>query len=192
MEARKDPGEYWRSVMKEQPMPEAIQGLIVHSNSVPIPSDQEANYTDNQLFKAFKHKCEQSSTKAVKDTNLKKSIVEDFEPRPSTIAHDGDDNGARSKNNFVEDFESRPNVSAYDGDDNGARSKKNFVKDFEPRPNVSAYDEDDGARDKKKITNDFEPRPNVSAYDGDDTDATGRNEFVEDFEPRPNVSVYNE
>ncbi|KAJ7961949.1 Organ specific protein [Quillaja saponaria] len=140
MEARKDPGEYWRSVMKEQPMPEAIQGLIVHSNSVSIPTDQEANYSNNQLVKTFKHKCDQSS------------------------AYDGDDNSARSKNNFVEDFEPRPNLSAYDGDGNGARSKKNFVKDFEPRPNLSAYDgDDDGARSKKNFVKDVEPRPNVSA-----------------------------
>ncbi|TYI95358.1 hypothetical protein E1A91_D02G274100v1 [Gossypium mustelinum] len=26
--ARKEPGEYWRSVMKDQPMPEAIKGLL--------------------------------------------------------------------------------------------------------------------------------------------------------------------
>ncbi|XP_039068497.1 uncharacterized protein LOC120214738 [Hibiscus syriacus] len=26
--ARKEPGEYWRSLMKDQPMPEAIKGLL--------------------------------------------------------------------------------------------------------------------------------------------------------------------
>ncbi|KAJ7961948.1 Organ specific protein [Quillaja saponaria] len=187
MEARKDPGEYWRSVMKEQPMPEAIQGLIVYSNSMSTPSDQDGNYSNNQLVKAAKHKCDQSSVMAVNNTNLKKPIVEDFEPRPSATAYDGDNKGFRSKKVLVKDFEPRPSITAYDGDDNGARSKSKFFKDFEPRPSASAYDGgDNGDRSESNFVKDFEPRPSASAYDGGDNGDRSKSNFVKDFEPRPN------
>ncbi|KAJ7961946.1 Organ specific protein [Quillaja saponaria] len=91
-------------------------------------------------------------------TMVENNFVKDFEPRPSTTAYDGDDNGARSKKNFNKNFEPRPSVTAYNGDDNGVRDRNEVVEDFEPRPSDTSYDGDDhnGARDKKKFVKYFE------------------------------------
>ncbi|GMP38000.1 hypothetical protein CsSME_00009431 [Camellia sinensis var. sinensis] len=37
VDARTDQGEYWQVIMKDQPMPEAIEGLIIHRGSVLSP-----------------------------------------------------------------------------------------------------------------------------------------------------------
>ncbi|XVE94059.1 hypothetical protein REPUB_Repub01dG0247700 [Reevesia pubescens] len=37
--ARKEPGEYWKSVMKDQPMPEAIKGLLHQDPASALDSD---------------------------------------------------------------------------------------------------------------------------------------------------------
>ena len=118
IDARPDPGEYWQGVMKDQPMPEAIQGLIHQGGSVSPVSNK-------------KRDCH-TSTDA-----KEKPFVKDFEPRPNLSAY-SDDTKLTGEKSFVKDFEPRPNVSAY-GDDAGLKDEKAFVKDFEPRPNVSVY-----------------------------------------------------
>ncbi|XP_010065392.2 organ-specific protein S2 [Eucalyptus grandis] len=126
-DARKDPGEYWVSIMKEEPMPEAIEGLLHVSNSASdqphltsLPKKKDADcHGDNKL-------------------EDDKQFAGDFEPRPNISAY-GDDAKLQEKK-FAEDFEPRPNISAY-GDDTRLKEKK-FVEDFEPRSNISAYGQD--------------------------------------------------
>ncbi|KAE8706626.1 Cytochrome c oxidase bioproteinsis protein Cmc1-like isoform 1 [Hibiscus syriacus] len=48
--ARKEPGEYWRSVMKDEPMPEAIKGLI-HED--PKGSAMDSGKKMKQLVRDF-------------------------------------------------------------------------------------------------------------------------------------------
>ncbi|CAL5378579.1 unnamed protein product [Camellia sinensis] len=115
IDARKDQGEYWQVIMKDQPMPEAIEGLIIHG------ARSAAN--NNQL---------------VNDSAEKKAFVKDFEPRPNVSAYHGDKVDLKGKP-FVKDFVPRPNVSAYHDDEVDLKGKP-FVKDFEPRPDVSAYE----------------------------------------------------
>ncbi|KAM7474987.1 hypothetical protein LguiB_022230 [Lonicera macranthoides] len=153
--ARPDPSEYWRDMMKDQQMPEAIQGLV--NNAANKKSD-----------------CH-TSVKAETSDKLKgeKSFVKDFEPRPNVSAYDGDDKKLSKENkSFVNDFEPRPNISSYNngaglkgGDDKKlSKENKSFVNDFEPRPNVSSYNNGAGLKGEKAFDEDFEPRPNVSVY----------------------------
>ncbi|XVF01120.1 hypothetical protein REPUB_Repub04eG0060700 [Reevesia pubescens] len=146
--ARKDAGEYWRAVMKDEPMPEALEGLV-QIDAVSSSSNEKTN-------------CHTPATSF--ELKEEKIIVEDFErPRPK-------------KKSFADDFEPRPNVSAY-GDDDDLKGEKSssFAKDFEPRPNVSAYGDDADLKGEKSssFAKDFEPRPNVSAY-GDDAGLKGK------------------
>ncbi|KAB2035955.1 hypothetical protein ERO13_D04G164160v2 [Gossypium hirsutum] len=83
--ARKDAGEYWGAVMKDQPMPEALQELVRIEAAVANPDE--------------KTKCHTS---------------EDFEPRPNISAYGGDDAGLKGqKESFTKDFDPQPNISAY-------------------------------------------------------------------------------
>ncbi|XWS54891.1 hypothetical protein CRYUN_Cryun10bG0128700 [Craigia yunnanensis] len=169
--ARKDAGEYWKAVMKDEPMPEAIKGLV----------QIDAVSSSNE-----KTDCHTPTSFEIKEEKI---IVEDFErPRPNK--------GDEKKKSFADDFEPRPNVSAYGDDANlneGDEKKKSFADDFEPRPNVSAYGNDADLKGEKSSSyaKDFEPRPNVSAY-GDDDDLKGEksSSYAKDFEPRPNLSAY--
>ncbi|KAJ1397713.1 Organ specific protein [Sesbania bispinosa] len=145
VESRKDPaGEYWKMVMKDQDMPEGIQGLVnFNSEKKTLPA-----------VEGSKHNCDEEPL--VKNTQVtieKKVFVEDFEPRPNVSAYEDDDIDAKEKKKVVKDFEPRPNVSAYGDDDkNDAKEKKKYVKDFEPRPNVSAYGDDEiDSKDKEEI-----------------------------------------
>ncbi|XP_022762312.1 organ-specific protein S2-like [Durio zibethinus] len=147
--ARKDAGEYWRAVMKDQPMPEAIEGLI-RVDAVSSSSSSSSNEKTN---------CHTPTSFELREEKI---IVEDFErARPQ-----GDDR--KRKPSFADDFEPRPNISAY-GDDANLKGKKSsaFTVDFEPRPNVSSYGEDGDAGlkgEKKSFTSDFEPGPNILIY----------------------------
>ncbi|GAB4837923.1 hypothetical protein Ancab_027451 [Ancistrocladus abbreviatus] len=121
IEGRKDPGEYWKGIMNDQQMPEAIKGFM-HDG------DQETEKTKHCLdqIDAVHHGDE-------------KSFDKDFEPRPNVSVYHGEV-VPDEKKSFVKDFEPRPNVSVYH-DGVASEDKKSFAKDFEPRPNVSVYHE---------------------------------------------------
>lgn len=107
--------------MKDQPMPEAIKGLVRNGKT-----------TDCHTTKNLEHRG--------------KNFAKDFEPGPNVSVYD---NGIKSTkdNSFAEDFEPRPNVSVYD-DDSALKGEKSFTEDFEPRPNVSVYDNDVDPKEK--------------------------------------------
>ncbi|OMO75713.1 Organ specific protein [Corchorus olitorius] len=171
--ARKDAGEYWRVVMKDESIPEAIESALVRVNAAAASSSGD------------KTDCHDSP----KNMEIKeeKIIVEEFElPRPNN--YNRVEGGKTKAKSFADDFEPRPNVSAY-GDD--SQEKSSFAKEFEPRPNISAYSDGDLKGEKKSFVEDFEPRPNISAYS--DGDLKGeKKSFANDFEPRPNISTYHD
>ncbi|CBI32571.3 unnamed protein product, partial [Vitis vinifera] len=68
---RKEPGEYWRDVMKDEPMPKAIQGLL--------PEDQSSSLSSK------KPNC-QTTTEARNGDDVK-PFVGDYEPRPNISAY---------------------------------------------------------------------------------------------------------
>ncbi|CAK7329715.1 unnamed protein product [Dovyalis caffra] len=125
--ARKDTGEYWRAVMKDQPIPEAIQGLIrADPTALPSVSNEKAD-------------CHTT------ESNKKKNFVKDFGPEPTASVYD---NGIKPKKgkSSSEDFDPRPNMSIYV--DGVLKGHKSVTEDFEPVPNLSIYDNGVGLKEK--------------------------------------------
>ncbi|XP_060172326.1 organ-specific protein P4-like isoform X2 [Lycium barbarum] len=172
--ARRDPGEYWRIVMKNEPMPVAIQRLMPR-HTAPFSKENTNRHTSS----------------SVDDLKLQEeqSFSKHFKPRPTVTAYYDDDAGEK----FVaKDFESRPTVTAYYHDDDGLEQEiSSFAKDFEPRPTVTAYYHD-GARLKKEklsFAQDFEPRPTAIAYYHEDAGLKQeKSSFAKDLELRPTAS----
>ncbi|KAK2633318.1 hypothetical protein Ddye_003869 [Dipteronia dyeriana] len=201
-DARKDLGEYWRAVMKEQSMPESIQGLIPESDHDHQKADDCQTSENSEVKKEIY--VDDHSSKPTGEINYewrrdvikapveKISFVKDFDPvKPDVSIYD---NGVEpiAKRFFVKDFEPvKPDVSIYD---NGIKliEKRSFVKDFEPvKPDVSIYDNDIKLYEKRSFVKDFEPvKPDVSIYDNG-IKPIGKRFFVKDFEPvKPDVSIY--
>ncbi|KAI3448044.1 hypothetical protein Pfo_004709 [Paulownia fortunei] len=106
--------------MKDQHMPEAIQGLVDHATSVPS-------------FPNKKNDCH-TLTEA-KDSDDRQ--VKEFEPRPNISAYSDDAKLEKEEKSFTKNFEPRPNISAYDDNGVGVKGEEAFGKSFEPRPNIS-------------------------------------------------------
>ncbi|CAL9021983.1 unnamed protein product [Prunus brigantina] len=82
IDSRRDVGKYWKNVVKEQPMPQAIEGLHVDiSDSTPKE----------------KADCHEK----VKKNLLVEVEVEEFEPRPNTTSYNDHETKAKlsSKDN---------------------------------------------------------------------------------------------
>ncbi|XP_062109064.1 organ-specific protein P4-like [Humulus lupulus] len=178
-ESRKDPaGEYWRSVMKDEPMPKAIAGLIMLSNS------------DHSTPKIPKEKTKCSDHKSTLN-----SFTEDFEPVPHVTSYPDNEAKLSVKPLFTKDFEPEPQATAYPNDDVESSVKQLFARDFEAEPQMTAYPSDDVESSVKKLfTKDFKPSMgDVTAYHGNTNRPNAhQNSFAEDFEPTPHVTNYNE
>ncbi|KAG6709544.1 hypothetical protein I3842_06G137200 [Carya illinoinensis] len=127
IEARKDPGEYWISVMKEQPMPEALQILVSLDSS---PSQLNKNADDYHM------------SELGAEINKLDQLVEDFKHKD----HDhkqrfGDVGHDQSEKKFVKDFEPRPNLSAYTDDQVHGSKERAFAEEFEQAPDATIYHE---------------------------------------------------
>ncbi|KAF9676003.1 hypothetical protein SADUNF_Sadunf09G0093100 [Salix dunnii] len=164
--ARKDTGEYWRAVMKDQPMPKAIQGLI-RASTVSSVSNQKAD-------------CHTT------ESNEKNNFVKDFGPQLYAASYD---NGKKQtkEESFSEDFDPSPNISVYS--DGVVKGERSFAEDFEPRPNVSVYHDDATLKGEKSSAEDFEPKRNVPVH-GNGVGLKGKEKFSDDVEPRPSVAAY--
>ncbi|KAI3446094.1 hypothetical protein Pfo_002759 [Paulownia fortunei] len=195
--ARKDPGEYWQGGMKDEQMPELIQGLVDVSKvtSVSIQKNHCRTSTESRSVEQRPNISAHKDDSKLKEERASKK---DFEPMPNISA------GAKpeDKKSFMEEFEPRPNLSAY-SDDVKPDDEKSFTENFEPRPNLSAYtddvkqteqksftkDSDEGKlKEEKSFVKDFEPRPNLTAYNDDVVGVEANKAFEKDFEPQPNVS----
>ncbi|GMP37991.1 hypothetical protein CsSME_00009425 [Camellia sinensis var. sinensis] len=76
VDSRTDQGEYWQVIMKDQPMPEAIEGLIIHRGSVSSP------LSDKKIDCHTTTEAAANNNQLVNDSAEKKAFVKDFEPRP--------------------------------------------------------------------------------------------------------------
>ncbi|XP_009374174.1 organ-specific protein P4 [Pyrus x bretschneideri] len=120
IESRGGVGEYWKTVMNEQSMPQAIGGLLGD-----VPDSTPKKKADD---------CHE---------NMKKPFVgtEEFEPRPNVSSyHDGESKAENS----TKDTDSLPKSQAFhDKKPFVAKEEKqsSFDEDFEPRPNISVYNE---------------------------------------------------
>ncbi|KAG6651779.1 hypothetical protein CIPAW_06G136300 [Carya illinoinensis] len=126
IEARKDPGEYWISVMKEQPMPEALQVLVPLDSS---PSQLNKNADD----------CHTSELGA--EINKLDQLVEDFKHKDHDHKQRFGDIGHESEKKFVKDFKPRPNLSAYTDDHVHGSKERAFAEEFEQAPDTTIYHE---------------------------------------------------
>ncbi|KAG2397890.1 uncharacterized protein HKW66_Vig0138740 [Vigna angularis] len=136
IEARKDPGQYWKEIMKDQQMPEGLQGLL------PFQFENHPK-TQEQSVKDSKHECEEPLEPRPSVTKYN-----DLEPRPSVTKYD--DFGLKLSASKNDDIESRPGATKYG--------------DFEPRPSATKYDDFEVKLSANK-KDDFEPRPSVTKYD---------------------------
>ncbi|KAM6586041.1 hypothetical protein CsatB_013043 [Cannabis sativa] len=183
-ESRKDPaGEYWSIVMKEQPMPKAIQSLIIPGHDY----DHSTPKIPNQKTKCSNHD---------KSTTILNTFTQDFEPEPHATSYP-DDNDVKSlvKTSFTKDFEPEPHVTAYPNNDVKSSVKTLFTKDFEPEPHVTAYPNNEvksSSGEYSMFTKDFEPEPHASVYpDNEVKSSSGKySMFTKDFEPEPHVTAY--
>lgn len=89
IESRIGADEYWKIVMKDQPMPEAIHGLV-HSHS------------DHSKHKT--NKCNE---------NVKSNYAQDFKPIPDATAYNNDVGPQEDHKPFAEDFKPKPDVTGY-------------------------------------------------------------------------------
>ncbi|GAB4853910.1 hypothetical protein Ancab_018120 [Ancistrocladus abbreviatus] len=115
---RKDPGEHWKEIMKDEEMSKATE-VLVHDH--------------NQETKKTKHCADLDVARNLDE----KSIVKDFEPRPNVSVYH-DEGVLAEKQLCAKDFEPRPNRFVYHDRDDALQDKKS-AQDFEPRPNVSIY-----------------------------------------------------
>ncbi|XP_075474354.1 uncharacterized protein LOC142505307 [Primulina tabacum] len=164
--ARTDPGEYWQHVMKDEPMPQFIQGLVGVSKVASVSSNNHQNYKEHCHSSLDRPSA--AADIAVDDQKDKVSYTKDFEPEPTATAYtDGVKKG--NKISYTKDLEPEPTATAYtDGVKKG--NKNSCTKDFEPEPTATAYT--DGVKKGNKIsyTEDFEPEPTLSAYVEGDKD----------------------
>ncbi|XP_061363596.1 organ-specific protein P4-like [Gastrolobium bilobum] len=163
VESRKDAGEYWKMVMKDQELPEGIQGLLQLTSEIQTENNPK-------IQEQLKHKCEEPLVTNTQVTIEKKVFKEDFEPRPSITKYDGDEPLVKVNS----EFEPRPSVTKYDGDEPQVSSE------FEPRPSLTKYD-----GEEPLVNSEFEPRPSVTKYDGEEPLVNS------EFEPRPSVTKYD-
>ncbi|KAL4354579.1 hypothetical protein GQ457_06G002220 [Hibiscus cannabinus] len=159
--ARKDAGEYWRAVMKDQPMPQALKELVrvEEKTKCSTPASIELK-EDKIIVEDFERPIRP------KGDGNKSTFSDDFEPWPSASAY-GDDAKLKGekKSSFTSDFEPWPSASAYGDDAKLKGKKKSFSSDFEPWPSASAYGDDAKLEgEKKSFTGDFKPEPNLSVY----------------------------
>nr|AFK47490.1 unknown [Lotus japonicus] len=139
VESRKDQGEYWKMIMKDEEMPEGIQGLLQLKSEIKPGKNSE-------------HKCDEEHVVTNNEYIIEKKVfTEELEPRSNISAYDDDHVDTKGNKKYMEDLEPRPNLSAYDDDHVDKKGNKKYLEDLEPRPNLSAYDDDhiDTKGDKK-------------------------------------------
>ncbi|XP_007201546.2 organ-specific protein S2 [Prunus persica] len=116
IESRRDVGKYWKNVMKEQPMPQAIEGLLIDiSDSTPKE----------------KADCHEKVKKPFVEVEVE---VEEFEPRPNVSSYNDDETKAELSSKDNAGPKAKQSFAAKE-------DKQPFEEDFEPRPNVSVYND---------------------------------------------------
>ncbi|CAA2998968.1 Hypothetical predicted protein [Olea europaea subsp. europaea] len=218
IDARKDPGEYWKSIMNGEPMPKAITDRIQDSNHFMRNFDTKANVI---IYHSHVHSaktkpssqeelCEGSKSRdmpqqakkqelsvhcAYKESN---SMCQESNPHTATASKAERKRGKDERNRCS----SGGFLSSSDNQD------KPFVQEFEPKPSAKAY-RDDKLKNERAFVKDFEPRPSATSYLEDKlkyertfttnfeprpraTTYHHDKSFVKDFEPRPNVSSYTD
>ncbi|KAL9414933.1 hypothetical protein AB3S75_043239 [Citrus x aurantiifolia] len=173
IDARKDLGDDWSIVVKNQDIPgESTQGLI--------PEDQGSTISKT---KAYCHTHDDSE-----HTMEKPFVNKKFELMPDVSIYD---NGIKPKDqqrSFAKNFELMPDLSIYD---NGIKptKQKAFAKNFELMPDLSIYDNGIKPTKQKFFAKNFELMPDVSIYDND-IKPKKRSSYAKDFELKADISIH--
>ncbi|KAI4297425.1 hypothetical protein L6164_037317 [Bauhinia variegata] len=172
-------------VMKDQPMPKTIQGLL-RLDSI-IQSEEKSQFQE-QLVEGFQQNSEDPLATNTEVTITNKLFTQDFEPRPSVTDYN---NGivAIEKKPFTKGFEPRPSVTNYNNS-MVTMVKKLFTESFELKPSVTDYNNGIVTIEKRSFTKDFELRPSATDYNNGIV-AIEKRSFMKDFEPRPSATDYN-
>ena len=168
MESRNEPGAYWRSVMKDQPMPKAIHKLIP-STSAPEHSNDKTNCHDDV-------KTTKSSANNLEDKSDVTFIFRDERSAPDATINYHDDKAAPDATIIYRDDKAAPDTTIIYGDDKFA-------------PDVSIIYGDD-VKTTKSYDKDFDATPDVKeTYHGDvGPNYQGKKPYAA---PRPKISVYS-
>jgi hypothetical protein len=160
-DARKDPGDYWKIIMKDQPIPEEIKALFHGDPLHPADARKKDHYvkgfdvTPNAII--YHAHMEPKEEKPHFHARKKDHFVKNFDVTPNAIIYHahmepkeeklhfhGDPlNTAdlRKKNQFVKDFDVTPNAIIYHAHME-PKEEKPHVKDFEPKHDMELKEED--------------------------------------------------
>ncbi|KAL9414931.1 hypothetical protein AB3S75_043237 [Citrus x aurantiifolia] len=153
IDARKDLEEYWRIVMKGQPMPESVQDLLTVHRAAST-TDENAHQNSNLLILSDTVRPSEVESLA-KNFNLRQNILGYF-PK-SHIDQLSEMN-----------FNSRPNFLQHDSDNshnNQPSDVKPFSKNFNLRPNILGYFPKSHIDQPSEMN--FNSRPNFLQHDSD-------------------------
>ncbi|KAL9414932.1 hypothetical protein AB3S75_043238 [Citrus x aurantiifolia] len=170
IDARKDLGDDWSIVVKNQDIPgESTQGLI--------PEDQGSTISKT---KAYCHTHDDSE-----HTMEKPFVNKKFELMPDVSIYD---NGIKPKDqqrSFAKNFELMPDLSIYD---NGIKPTKQkfFAKNFELMPDVSIYDNDIKPKKRSSYAKDFELKADISIHE-----PTEQKSVVSGTDLQPDDTIYH-
>ncbi|KAJ0010664.1 hypothetical protein Pint_34622 [Pistacia integerrima] len=183
IDGRKDMGEYWRDVVKDQSVSESVEISLVSADPTRSLSNEKPERHAFDIELSPDVSIYHDDIEPTKE----KIFVKNFEPRPDVSIYHNDIKPTK-ENSFVKDFEPRPDVSIYHN--NIKPEQKSFIKDFESKPDVSIYHNDIKPTTKEKLfIKYFEPRPDVSIYDNG-VKATGKKYSLRDIESSPDTTIY--
>jgi hypothetical protein len=118
-DARKDPGDYWKIIMKDQPIPEEIKALFHGDPLHPADARKKDHYV-----KGFD---------VTPNAIIYHAHMEPKEEKPHFHA--------RKKDHFVKNFDVTPNAIIYHAHME-PKEEKPHVKDFEPKHDMELKEED--------------------------------------------------
>lgn len=128
--------------MKDQPIPEAVQGLLPLDSSSSQPNKNGNN-------------CHTSIGERNKPHQFGSPFMNYFKPRRNYVGYYfRDDAGRETEKKYVRDIEPRLNLVEYSKDDVGREIEKKLVRDFELKPNDN--DNEDGPKVQRLYAEEFE------------------------------------
>ncbi|XP_024035152.1 organ-specific protein S2 [Citrus clementina] len=169
IDARKDLGDNWSIVVKNQDIPgESTLGLV--------PEDQGSTISKT---KAYCHTHDDSE-----HTMEKPFFAKNFELMPDLSIYDNGIKPTKQKA-FAKNFELMPDLSIYD---NGIKPTKQkfFAKNFELMPDVSIYDNDIKPTKRSSYAKDFELKADISIHE-----PTEQKSVVSSTDLQPDATIYH-
>ncbi|KAF3435596.1 hypothetical protein FNV43_RR22687 [Rhamnella rubrinervis] len=185
MESRNEPGAYWRSVMKDQPMPEAIHKLIP-SNSAPKHSNDKTNCHDDV-------KTTKSSIKNFDDKSDAPIIYLDGRAAPDATIIYRDDRAAPDATIIYRDEQAAPDATIIYRDDKAAPDATIIYRDDKAAPDATIiYRNEQAAPDATIIYRNDRAAPDTTIIYRDDKAEPDATIIYRDDKVTPTTVVYHD